>query len=83
VREAVQELEQAIQMQPQRAAYHAVLAEVLLGQGLKLRARKAAETALRLNPSERTARAVYEAAGGEDPGGGDDHAGLRGLIRRK
>lgn len=81
VREAVHEMEQAIRLQPQRAAHHAALAEVLLGQGLRLRARRAAEAALRLDPEDRTARAVLEAAGPED--GGDDQGGLRGLIRRK
>jgi hypothetical protein len=39
------------------------LAEVLLGQGLKLRARRAAEAALRLDPGNRAARAVVEASG--------------------
>jgi len=61
VREAVSELEQAIQIEPQRAHFHAMLAEVLLGQGLKLRARRAAEMALRLDPGDRAARAVMEA----------------------
>jgi curved DNA-binding protein CbpA len=61
VREAVSELEQAIQIEPQRAQFHTMLAEVLLGQGLKLRARREAETALRLNPSDRAARAVLDA----------------------
>jgi DnaJ-class molecular chaperone len=64
VREAVQELERAIQLAPQQAQFHAQMAEILLGQGLKLRARRAAETALRLNPSDRTARAVMDATGG-------------------
>jgi|SRR5688572_26308863 curved DNA-binding protein CbpA len=62
VREAVTELEQAIQIEPQRAKFHTMLAEVLLGQGLKLRARREAEAALRLNPSDRAARAVLDAA---------------------
>ena len=61
VREAVTELEQAIQIEPQRAQFHTMLAEVLLGQGLKLRARREAEAALRLNPSDRAARAVLDA----------------------
>lgn len=63
VREAVQELEQAIRLDARRAQYHSQLAEVLLGQGLKLRARRAAETALQLDPGNRAARAVIEAAG--------------------
>ena len=62
VREAVSELEQAIQIEPQRAQFHTLLAEVLLAQGLKLRARREAETALRLNPSDRAARAVLDAS---------------------
>jgi curved DNA-binding protein CbpA len=62
VREAVGELEQAIQLEPQRAHFHSLLAEVLLGQGLKLRARREAETALRLDPGDRTARAVLDAS---------------------
>jgi curved DNA-binding protein CbpA len=63
VREAMGEIEEAIRLAPQRAPYHAQLAELLLGQGLKLRARRAAETALRLDPANRAARAVIEAAG--------------------
>jgi curved DNA-binding protein CbpA len=62
VREAVSELEQAIQLEPQRAQFHSMLAEVLLGQGLKLRARRAAEAALRLDPADRAARAVLAAS---------------------
>jgi Flp pilus assembly protein TadD len=61
VREAVGELEAAIQIEPHRAQFHSMLAEVLLAQGLKLRARKAAEMALKLNPSDRAARAVLDA----------------------
>jgi curved DNA-binding protein CbpA len=62
VREAVGEFEQAIQLEPQRAQFHSWLAELLLGQGLRLRARRAAEMALRLDPGDRTARAVLAAA---------------------
>src|SRR5512134_1481561 len=43
VREGIQQLEQAIQLQPTRALFHAQVAELLLGQGLPLRARRAAE----------------------------------------
>jgi curved DNA-binding protein CbpA len=62
VREAVGEFEQAIQLEPQRAQFHSWLAEVLLKQGLKLRARREAEMALRLDPGDRTARAVMAAS---------------------
>lgn len=52
VREAIQTVEKAIEVAPGIGAYHAELAEMLNGQGLKLRARKAAETALRLAPRD-------------------------------
>jgi Tfp pilus assembly protein PilF len=62
-REAVQEADKAVQLEPRTAAYHALLAELLLGQGLKLRARRAAEAALRLSPSDARALRVREEAG--------------------
>ena len=61
IREAVSELEHAIRIEPRRSQFHSMLAEVLLGQGLKLRARRAAEMALRLDPSDRMARTVMAA----------------------
>ena len=82
VREGIQQLEQAIALQPTRALFHGQLAELLLGQGLKLRARRAAENALRLDPNEQTALRVAAESGPDDQpdaGGG----GLRGLLRRK
>lgn len=51
-REAVQVLERVVQLQPQSAAAHAELASVLARQGLKLRAQKAVEAALRLAPRD-------------------------------
>lgn len=63
VREAVGAIEEAIRLEPQRAPFHSLLAEVLLAQGLKLRARRAAENALRLDPGNRAARTVLEACG--------------------
>ena len=47
----------------ERLAYSDRLAELLLGQGLKLRARRAAEAALRLSPNDARARRVLEEAG--------------------
>jgi curved DNA-binding protein CbpA len=82
VREGIQQLEQAIALQPTRALYHGQLAELLLGQGLRLRARRAAENALRLDPNDQTALRVAAETGSDDepdPGGG----GLRGLLRRR
>src|SRR5919108_1696019 len=51
-REAIQETENAIRLEPGSAVHHAQLADLLLGQGLRLRARRAAQAALRLNPQE-------------------------------
>lgn len=51
-REAIQALEKAIQLQPREAVYHADLAALLQSQGLIVRAKKAAETALRLAPRD-------------------------------
>jgi curved DNA-binding protein CbpA len=51
-REAVQVLERVAQLAPQNAAAHAELASVLARQGLKLRAQKAVEAALRLAPRD-------------------------------
>jgi tetratricopeptide (TPR) repeat protein len=83
VREGIQQLEQAIALLPTRALYHAQLAEMLLGQGLKLRARRAAENALRLDPNEQTAlRVAGETAPDDEPDAGGG-GGLRGLLRRK
>jgi curved DNA-binding protein CbpA len=83
VREGIQHLEQAIQLQPTRAVFHAQVADLLLGQGLPLRARRAAESALRLDPNEPTALRVFEATNPEDPGPGEGGGGLRGLLRRR
>jgi curved DNA-binding protein CbpA len=83
VREGMQHLERAIQIQPTRAVYHAQLADLLLAQGLPLRARRAAESALRLDPNDATARRVYEASGPDDDRGPGDGGGLRGLLRRR
>ena len=60
-REAVQALERATQLEPRNASAHADLAVVLARQGLKLRAQKALETALRLSPRDaRLARLAAE-----------------------
>ena len=51
-REAVQVLERAAQLEPRNAAVFADLAVVLARQGLKLRAQKALEAALRIAPGD-------------------------------
>lgn len=60
-REAVQALERATQLEPRSAAAFADLAAVLARQGLRLRAQKALEAALRLAPRDaRLARLAAE-----------------------
>ena len=82
-RDAVQSMERAVQLAPANAAYHADLAALLLSQGLRLRARKAVETALKLAPGDpRVQRVAAEALEGDDPSP-PEGGGLRGLLRRK
>ena len=69
IHEAVQEVEEAIQLEPANAGHRGLLAELLLGQGLKLRARKVAEAAIALDPNERRARRVMADTAAEDTGG--------------
>jgi curved DNA-binding protein CbpA len=60
-REAVQALERATQLEPRNAAAFADLATVLARQGLKLRAQKVIEAALRIAPRDaRLARLAAE-----------------------
>lgn len=85
VREAIQSAEKAIQLDPKNAAYHVELAELLLGQGLKLRARHPAETAARLAPNDPRVQKLIAEVGlrvGEEPPH-PEGGGLRGLLRRK
>jgi curved DNA-binding protein CbpA len=83
IRDALEAIEAAIHLAPQRPAYHVELARLLHGQGLKLRARKAIETALRLAPEDPdVARIAAElGVGPEEPP--PPPGGLRGLLRRK
>ena len=78
-REAIQEAEKAMQLEPSVAFHQGVLAELLLAQGLKLRARRAAEGALRLDPREGRARRVLQESGDDEP----TDPGLLGRLRRK
>jgi curved DNA-binding protein CbpA len=82
VREGIQSLERAAQLDPKQAAYPAALAELLAHQGLRIRARKAAEAALRLDPLQPTALKVLDAVGDDEPPPAAD-GGLKGLLRRK
>jgi len=83
VREAIQSAEKATQLEPKNAAFHVELAELLLGQGLKLRARHPAEAAARLAPNyPRVQRLIadLDLGPGEEP---PSEGRLRGLLRRK
>ena len=84
VREGIQTLEKAVQLVPRNAGYHAELAELLASQGLRIRARKAAEAALRLDANHAVARRVMDSVGDDGPppdeGGG---GGILGILRRK
>ena len=62
-REAIQAFERAIQLAPGSAPFHAELAALFLKQGLRLRAQKAVEQALRIDPKEPLARRVAESLG--------------------
>jgi Tfp pilus assembly protein PilF len=79
-REAIQEAEKAVQLEPAAAVHQGILAELLLGQGLKLRARRAAEGALSLDPREARARRVLQETLEDEP---PPDAGLLGRLRRK
>lgn len=87
VREAVQAVEKAVQLDGTKALYHVELGELFLAQGLKLRARRSAEAALRLAPGdERALRLAQETgAGGEAPASGPPPApgGILDRLRRK
>jgi tetratricopeptide (TPR) repeat protein len=83
VREAMQTMEKAIQLAPRVAGYHTEMAEMLLAQGLKIRARKAAEAALGLDPGDARAGAVLAETGGSPPPDDSEGGGLRSILRRK
>ncbi len=83
VHEGVQALEKAVQLAPRVAAFQSDLAELLLAKGLKIRARKVAEAALRLDPGDERARRVLDETGPSEPEPPSAGGGLRGLLRRK
>jgi curved DNA-binding protein CbpA len=83
VREGIQTLEKATQLAPKNAGFHAELGELLASQGLRIRARKAAETALRLDANHAVARRVMDAVGDDGPPPAEGGGGIRGLLRRK
>jgi len=82
-REGMQAIEKAIQLAPGVAVYQSDLAELLLAHGLKLRARKTAEAALRLAPGDARAQRVLDEVGPSDPEPPPAGGGLRGFLKRK
>jgi curved DNA-binding protein CbpA len=83
-REAIDVVEKAIAIEPTNAAFHADLARLFRAQGLKLRARKAIEAALRLSPGDRGIQKLHAEICAEDgPGPGGEGGGLMGLLRKK
>lgn len=83
VREAIQAAETATQLAPTTAAYYVELAELLLSQGLRLRARHPAETAARLAPNDPRVQDLVAELGLGPGGDAPPEGGLRGLLRRK
>jgi predicted Zn-dependent protease len=79
-REAIQEAEKAVQLAPGAAVHQGILAELLLAQGLKLRARRTAEGALRMDPRDSRAQRVLQEIDQDEP---PPDAGLLGRLRRK
>ena len=85
LREAMEELEQAIRLKPNDARAHYEMARLLLSQNLRLRARRSAEMALQLAPGQAEVQklaaelGVGAAPDPEPPGAG----GLLDRFRRK
>jgi curved DNA-binding protein CbpA len=79
-REAVDAFENAARLQPRTASYHVELANLLLRQGLRIRARKVIEGALRFSPEDSQVQALAQEL---DLGGSAEGGGLKGLLRRK
>jgi Flp pilus assembly protein TadD len=85
IREAVEELDQAVKLEPRNPAFHFELAKILAAQGLKLRARRAAETALSLAPGHAAVQQLVAELGGGAPPSEPPPAGggLLDRFRRK
>jgi curved DNA-binding protein CbpA len=83
-RDAIQSLERAIQLAPTNAGYRAELAALFLREGLSLRARREAETALRLAPGDaRVRRVAAEAGVSTEPEEPREGGGLLDRFRKK
>lgn len=83
-RDAIQSLERAIQLAPTNAGFRAELAALFLREGLSLRARREAETALRLAPGDPRVRKVAAEAGvSSSPEEPREGGGLLDRFRKK
>jgi curved DNA-binding protein CbpA len=68
MREAIGVFEKLLQLQPRNAAYHSELANLLVAQGLRLRARKVVEAGLSVAPrDEQLRRLAGEVGAAEAP----------------
>jgi curved DNA-binding protein CbpA len=67
IREAVEELDLALKLEPKNPAFHFEMARLLAAQGLKLRARRAAENALALAPGHAAIQQLVAELGGAEP----------------
>jgi curved DNA-binding protein CbpA len=85
VREAVEELDHAIKLEPRNAGFHFEMARLLSAQGMKLRARRAAEAALALAPGHAAIQQLVAELGGGAPAPEPPPAGggLLDRFRRK
>jgi DnaJ-class molecular chaperone len=81
-RQAAEALEAAVRLNPKSATAHGALAQLYASRGMKIRARKAAEQALRLAPRDaeiqKIAAAVSGAEGAEANRGGGGSPAPRG-----
>jgi curved DNA-binding protein CbpA len=82
-REAVQSFEAAVRLSPRSGPLQAELASVLVRQGLKVRARKYAEEALRLAPQDPSVVRVAAECGLAEAAPATGVSGLKDLFRRK
>jgi Flp pilus assembly protein TadD len=75
VREAVDEIDKAIKLEPKNPVYYIEMARLLAAQGMKLRALRTAENALRLAPTNAAMQQFVAELRGE---GGTPDAGPPG-----
>jgi curved DNA-binding protein CbpA len=84
-REAMGELEHAVRLDPQNAGYHFAVAQLLVQQGLRLRAKRSIEIALKLAPRhpEIQRMAIDLGAGSGDSSDPGSPGGFLDKLRRK